>query len=134
MVVLPAEHPYIDAQKIALSMVADEKFVSLSCKSLADQITNLWDKCGLKPRIAQEAHNGSVVLALVAAGLGIAVLPSSLQAVRFEDVVWKAIEIEDHWTDLSLQLVHHRDALKERAPASFIACLRQYASPGNVVG
>jgi len=133
MLVLPAGHPETRARKIPLSTVADEKFVSLSCKSLADQITNLWDKSGLKPRIAQEARNGPVVMALVAACLGIAILPSSLQAVRFEDVIWKGIETDDSWTETSLNLVYCKEIMAERAPASFIESLRRHSCAANVV-
>ena len=133
MLVLPAGRPQTRAKRIQLSAVVDEKFVSLSCKSLSDQITNLWDKSGLKPRIAQEAQNGPVVMALVAAGLGIAILPSSLQAVRFEDVVWKGIETDDSWTETSLNLVYCKEIMAERAPASFIESLRRHSCAANVV-
>jgi DNA-binding transcriptional LysR family regulator len=55
--------------------------------------------------VSQEAENGPAVMALVAAGLGNAILPSSLQAIRFEHVIWKTIEIDDRWTETSLNLV-----------------------------
>jgi len=132
MLVVPVGHPLADAEQIPLSTVVDEKFVSLSCKSLADQIATLWDKAGLKPSIEQEAQNGPVVMALVAADLGVAILPSSLQAVRFEGVVWKKIEIDDRWTETTLNLVYYKDALNQRLPATFIECLRQHSSAENV--
>jgi DNA-binding transcriptional LysR family regulator len=85
------------------------------------------------PRIAQEAHNGPTIMALVAAGVGCAILPSSLQAIRFEHVVWKRIDTDDRWTESSLNLVYHKDILAERIPASFIACLRRQSTMANIV-
>jgi DNA-binding transcriptional LysR family regulator len=94
---------------------------------------HLWERTGLKPRIAQEAANGPAVMALVAGGLGYTILPSSFQAIRFERIVWKPIEGDDRWTETSLNLVYHKDILTERIPAAFIECLRQHSSAANVI-
>jgi len=138
MLVLPAGHPRSDSRSIPLSAIADEKYVSLARNrglALYDQITNLWERSGLKPPgVDQEADNGSAVMGLVAAGLGNAILPSSLQVIRFEHIVWKTIEIEDRWTESSMNLVYHRDALAERVPAAFVECMRQHSCEvSNVV-
>jgi DNA-binding transcriptional LysR family regulator len=133
MLVLPAGHPQLHTRRIPLSAVVDEKFISLACKSLREQITKLWEKSGLEPRISQEAQNGPAVMALVAAGLGYAILPSSLQAIRFDHVVWRAIEIEDGVTESSLNLVYHKGTLAERVPSGFIECLRRNSCAANVV-
>jgi DNA-binding transcriptional LysR family regulator len=128
MLVLPTGHKLEGAEKVPLSAIADEKFISLPCKegsAIYDQINGLWEKSGLKPRAEQEAHTGPVVMALVASGLGVAILPSSLQAIRFEHVVWKPIEVDDRWTEISLDVVYHKDVLAERIPAAFIECLRR---------
>jgi len=136
MLVLPAGHPQTRAKRIPLSAVADERFISLARKrgiALYAQTMHLWEKSGLKPRVAQEAHNGPAVMGLVAAGLGYSILPSSLQTIRFERVTWRAIEIDDRWTESSLNLVYHKDILAEKVPARFIACLRQRSSEVNIV-
>jgi DNA-binding transcriptional LysR family regulator len=136
MLVLPAGHRQSASKRIPLSTIVDENFISLACKrrsGLYGQIMNLWEKSGLKPRVAHEAENGPLVIALVAAGLGNAILPSSLQAIRVEHVVWKTIEIDDRWTETSVNLVYHKDALGERIPAAFIECLRRHSCAANVV-
>ena len=133
MLVLPAGHPQTRARRIPLSDMVDEKFVSLACKPLHDRVMDLWDKSGLLPRIAQEAQNGAAVMALVAAGLGYAILPSSLQTIRFDNVTWKAIETEDSWTEASLNLIHRKDVLTEKIPAAFIECLRRHSCAANVI-
>jgi DNA-binding transcriptional LysR family regulator len=131
MLVLPAGHPRRESKSIPLSAIADEKYVSLASKrglALYEQITNLWEKSGLRPpSAAQEADNGSAVLGLVAAGLGNAILPSSLQVIRFEHIVWKTIEIDERWTESTVNLVYHKEALAERVPAAFIKCMRRHS-------
>jgi len=132
MLVLPTGYSQ-HARKIPLSAVVDEKFISLACKSLHDQTMKLWEKSGLEPRVSQEAQNGPAVMALVAAGLGYGILPSSLQTIRLDHVVWRAIEIDDGVTESSINLVYHKDILAERVPSGFIECLRRYSGAANVV-
>jgi DNA-binding transcriptional LysR family regulator len=130
MLVLPAGHPQTQATRVPLNAMVDEKFVSLACKrgtALYAQVMHLWERSGLRPRTAQEAANGPAVMALVAGGLGYTILPSSFQAIRFERVVWKAIDTDDRWTETSLNLVYHRNILAERIPAAFIGCLRRHS-------
>jgi len=128
MLVLPAGHKLADRRRVRLSAIVDENYVSLSARrgtAMYHQVTDLWDKSGLKPRITQEADNGPAVLALVAAGFGNAVLPSVLQAIRFDHVLWKKIDTDDRWTNSSMNLVYHGDTLAERAAARLVEYLRQ---------
>jgi DNA-binding transcriptional LysR family regulator len=136
MLVLPAGHPQAQARRIPLSAMVDEKFLSLGCKQgmgVYAQVMHLWEKSGLRPRIAQEAANGPALMALVAGGLGYTILPSSFHVIHFDHVVWRMIETDDRWTESSLNLVYHKDTLAQRVPAGFIECLRRHSSAGNVV-
>jgi DNA-binding transcriptional LysR family regulator len=136
MLVVPAGHPQAQARKIPLSAMVDEKFVSLACKrrtALYAQVMHLWERSGFKPCIAQEAANGPAVMALVAAGLGYTILPSSFQVIHFDRIVWKPIEPDDRWTETSLNLVYHKDILTERIPSAFCECLRRHSAAANVV-
>src|SRR5690242_5136838 len=84
MLVLPAGHRLAEQERVPLSAIACENYISLSARrgtAMQYQTRNLWERCGLEPRITQEADNGPAVLALVAAGFGNAVLPSVLQAI-----------------------------------------------------
>jgi DNA-binding transcriptional LysR family regulator len=65
-----------------------------------------------------------------ASGLGVAILPSSLQAIRFEHVVWKAIDVDDRWTEISLDLVYHKDiSPSEFPPSSSNVCVASRVPP-----
>jgi DNA-binding transcriptional LysR family regulator len=136
MLVLPAGHPLCAGKRIPLSAIAEERYVSIARNrgiALYAQIMHLWEKSGLKPHVAQEAENGPAVMALVAGGLGYTILPTSFQVIRFENVVWKAIEADESWTESSLNLVYRKDILADRVPSSFIECLRRFSRAANVV-
>src|SRR5262245_34357384 len=114
MLVLPAGHPHAKGDRIPLSAVVDDRFIALTPNqgiALHSQITRLWEKSGLQPRVAQEAENGPTAMALVAGGLGYTILPSSFQTIRFESLIWKAIDGDASWTETSLNLVCFKDAL-----------------------
>lgn len=69
------------------------------------------------------------MMALVAVSLCNAILPSSLQAIPFEHVIWKTIEIDERWTLTSLNLVYHKDALGAPVPPpSSSACCAIHAT------
>jgi DNA-binding transcriptional LysR family regulator len=137
MLALPAEHPLCELPRVSLNATADESFVALSCKAgtaIERQIASLWQRAGLTPRITQEADHGPAVLALVAGGFGNAILPGALQAIRFDHVVWKIIDIDERLTESSVHLVYHKHALREPAVATLIDCLRRRAcEPTNLV-
>jgi DNA-binding transcriptional LysR family regulator len=137
MLVLPAGHPQAQARRVQLSAMVDERFLTIASKrgtGVYAQVMHLWERSGLKPRIAQEAPNGPAVLALVAGGLGYTILPSSFQVIGFERIVWRMIETDDRWSESSLNLVYHKDTLAERIiSTSFIECLRRHSSAANVV-
>ena len=49
-------------------------------------------------------------------------------------MIWKTIEIDERWTETSLNLVYHKDALGAPVPAAFIECLlRHSGAASNVV-
>ena len=135
MLVMSADDAQAQARRVPLSAMVDKNFLSLACKrgiGAHAQVMQLWERSGLKPRLAQEAANGPAVIALVAAGLGYTILPSSFQVIRFERVVWKMIETNDRWTETSLNLIFRKDTLAERVPAAFIECLQRHSSAANV--
>jgi DNA-binding transcriptional LysR family regulator len=136
MLALPARHPHTQSRRISLSAMVDDKFVSLARKQgtgVYAQVMHLWDRSGLAPRIALEAASGPLVIALVAGCLGYTILPSSFQVIRFDRVVWRTIDTDDRWTETSVNLVCHKDALAEKAVASFVECLQRHTAASHVV-
>jgi len=53
---------------------------------LQARILHAIEKAGIRPRVAQEANRGQTMLACVAAGLGVALVPRSIQMTSFRGV------------------------------------------------
>ncbi|HWL85307.1 MAG TPA: LysR family transcriptional regulator [Polyangiaceae bacterium] len=87
-----------DKRKIELSLFRDSPFImprrSLSV-SLHDQILGLCAKYGFHPRVVQEAHEDRTIPALVAAGLGVAIISvSQLVHTSLEGITVHALDDE----------------------------------------
>lgn len=83
LVALPPEHPLARRPALALADLANEPFVTLPREPATgyyDQIIGLCRGAGFSPVIRQEAAQLPAVLALVAAGLGVAIVPCCVQA------------------------------------------------------
>ncbi|MBO9330129.1 LysR family transcriptional regulator [Achromobacter xylosoxidans] len=93
----PADHPAVrrrPRQRIALSELADESLILYrrhSGPGLYDAILAACAAAGFSPRIAQEAPRMLSTLSLVAAGLGVSLVPASLRRVNIEGVVYVSV-------------------------------------------
>lgn len=131
MLVLPANHPKAVGEKIPLSDLAEERFILYPGEkrtALYGHIMDVWARTGLTPRIAQEAESGLAILALVAAGFGNAILPSTLSGLHMPNVVWRHIDMDERWTSSSIIMLHREESLSEILPSRFIDYVRQYSS------
>jgi DNA-binding transcriptional LysR family regulator len=90
----PADHPTVKGRprkRIALSELADESLILYrrhSGPGLYDAIIAACGAAGLSARVAQEAPRMLSTLSLVAAGLGVSLVPASLRRVNIEGVVY----------------------------------------------
>ncbi|MFJ5996603.1 LysR family transcriptional regulator [Streptomyces sp. NPDC092370] len=74
--VVPADHSLAGRRRIRLAEAADETFVTLEPGYGLRRITDdLCKEAGFKPRIAFEGEEAETLRGLVAAGLGVALLP-----------------------------------------------------------
>jgi DNA-binding transcriptional LysR family regulator len=131
MLVLPDDHPKAAADKIALSEVADERFIIFPSEqnaALYRHIMNVWARAGYRPRVAQTGENGLAILTLVAANFGIAMLPSTLAGLRLPNIVWKPIDMDEELTSSAIIMLYRTEVLNEKIPSRFIEYLQQYCS------
>lgn len=78
LVALPPDHPLARRPAVALADLANDPFVTLPRQPATgyyDQVIGLCQSAGFSPVIRQEASQLPAVLTLVAAGLGVAVVP-----------------------------------------------------------
>jgi DNA-binding transcriptional LysR family regulator len=90
---LPADHRLAIRERIALSAVAREPFVFFPRArgpSFFDLLIGLCRDSGFTPHIVQEAPQIDV-LALVAAGFGLSILPESVREQRRADIVLRPL-------------------------------------------
>ena len=123
---LSADHRLADAPEIALADLADEAFVLYAQNSAVnDAVQRVCQAAGFTPRREHEAPGTAVLLPLVAAGLGVALVPASVRAVPLDGVVFR--EVPDAGTiDLALAWRRHessalvRSVLAELAEAGIV--------------
>ncbi|MBV1850311.1 LysR family transcriptional regulator [Catellatospora tritici] len=73
-VVLPPGHPLADRDRLALADLAEQRWVQ-GCQSIADMFAGYAAIAGFAPRISCRATDYGFALSLVAAGVGIGVVP-----------------------------------------------------------
>ncbi|MCB0864898.1 MAG: LysR family transcriptional regulator [Solirubrobacterales bacterium] len=106
---IPSSHALAEANSISIRELSDEPLVALSrdvVPGLHDQVISLFSEHGRSARITQEATSVQAVMGLVAAGLGIAVLPSSVRSISREGIAF--VDLRPSQVSLILA-VHGRD-------------------------
>jgi len=96
-VALPAGHPLAAKAGIDLALLRDEAFVASPRtlgKGFHDQLIGLCQTAGFVPDIVQHGRQMQTLIAFVAAGFGIALLPASLATETREDVVFRPLQVE----------------------------------------
>ena len=94
--VLSAGHPLAQGSErgLHLEQLAEETFVFFPRSygsGLYAQLLNLARDAGFSPHFAQEAGEAMTIIGLVAAGLGVSVLPASYQRIRIDGVVYRTL-------------------------------------------
>ncbi|MEP6487683.1 LysR family transcriptional regulator [Microcoleus vaginatus GB2-A3] len=94
IVALPETHPAADRAKVELRELSTEPFI-LFPRSLApglyDAIVSLCQQAGFSPIAAQEAIQMQTIVSLVAAEMGVAIVPASMQNFQRSGVVYKSL-------------------------------------------
>lgn len=91
---LPTSHALAGNPVISITSLANDLFVMLPRHlnlSLYDQIIAACQSAGFTPRVAQEAIQLQTITSLVAAGIGVSLVPASLRNVRRAGVVYKRL-------------------------------------------
>ncbi|HEV2678936.1 MAG TPA: LysR family substrate-binding domain-containing protein, partial [Rhodanobacter sp.] len=115
LLALPAGHPMAGRSSLHLAEVAGDAFVSQPrelAATLYDRLVKLATNAGFQPTIAQHAQQINGLLALVAAGLGLALVPASMRTVRLAGVSY--VPLEDSGAYLLLAVACRVD---DHAPA-----------------
>ncbi|GGE13223.1 DNA-binding transcriptional LysR family regulator [Rhizobium sp. BK212] len=117
VIALPASHPLARRSKLPLAALADEPFIlfpRLVGLSLYDDVVLACRKAGFELTVAQEAPQISSVVNLVAAELGVSIVPASISQIRLEGVAYRPIEGPPAVARLALAMLKtHRSPVTE---------------------
>lgn len=111
-VVLPEWHHLASQATVDLLALADEPFVVHPSRSVVHRtVLQTCLDAGFRPRVAQEVGETSVAVSLVAAGLGVALLPESTQHVYVTGTVFRKLTGTD--THMELAMAWRRSSEQE---------------------
>jgi DNA-binding transcriptional LysR family regulator len=93
VVALPSNHTLVGHQALSLKRLARETFIVFgpAGRGFYDMTMVACNGAGFSPRIGQEAPRVTSLLALVATGLGITLVPGSLQQMHIDGVIYRPL-------------------------------------------
>ena len=115
---LPARRRW--PQRLALAALAQEPFILFPRQAgagLYDLIVDYCSDAGFTPRIEQEAIQMPTIVSLVAAGMGVALVPASLRHMRRTGVVYRRLAETSPLMEVGLAW---REGDEEPAVAAFV--------------
>jgi DNA-binding transcriptional LysR family regulator len=126
VVALPTDHALAAGSLVSLGMLATEPFIMCSRQEGAtfyDQIMSLCNEAGFSPRVAQEAVQMPTVLGLVSVGIGIAIVPASVQNLQMTGVTYRVLTEVTQTTELAMAWRRDDESPVLRA---FLAVAREF--------
>ncbi|KAF7599616.1 MAG: LysR family transcriptional regulator [Candidatus Dactylopiibacterium carminicum] len=123
MMAMPVRHPLANAEQVTLAQFADERFISYPANAGADLgvlVRRLCNWAGFSPKVEQEAAEAVTQIGLVAAGLGVTVMPSPMACIAMDRV--RYVPLADAGAFHSMYLVT-RDGLPKPLLANFLSCV-----------
>jgi len=105
VVALPEAHPLASRASLSLSELAAEPFVSfpeLPRPSYAEAVRHACEAAGFTPRVVQEVREMQTAISLVVAGLGIALLPASVENLHRSGLVLIPLQEPAPRTELTI--------------------------------
>lgn len=110
MVALPQRHPLAKQGRVSLKALAEELFLLVPRQlgpGFYDQVIALCDRAGFVPKVVQEARTIQTIVSLISGGMGVSIVPASLQSLRREGVVYRPLSPAAPTTELAVMWRPH---------------------------
>ncbi|HTV35257.1 MAG TPA: LysR family transcriptional regulator [Xanthobacteraceae bacterium] len=127
LMVLPAAHPLAHAKSAPLSALAQERIILFERTinpPVYDAILAAFARAGFSPRLAQEAPQVPSAIPMVAAGLGVTLVPASMSCLRPDGVVFVPVEGPALPAEICLA---YRRTQRSAAVKNFVSVARRQA-------
>jgi DNA-binding transcriptional LysR family regulator len=98
------DHPFANNQTIAVKDLVDQPFILFPNNvrpSFADNVFMLCSNAGFTPNVVHDVEDILTAMALIAAGLGIAMVPESAISLRLSNVRYHLLDSKEAKVDLS---------------------------------
>lgn len=120
---LPESHPLSRREGLRLHEFRQDPFIIFPRRDgpgICHRILGWCQQAGFTPRIVQEVGQMRATVGLVGAGLGVAMVPESLQTVRVRGVVYRRLEDEPY---IEMALAYRDEPLSPLHQAFAELCL-----------
>jgi DNA-binding transcriptional LysR family regulator len=127
VVAMPKDHVRAASRSVLLSDLKTEPFIMYPRQAgtgIYWQVMDLCTNAGFRPRVVREVLESSTMIGLVAAGVGIAIVPADMNCIQFSGVIYR--EIADAGAHTSL-FIAKREGDRNEHLRSLCRLLRQYA-------
>jgi DNA-binding transcriptional LysR family regulator len=124
---IPKDHPRAASDSLSLIDFKSEAFIMYPRQAgtgIYWQVMNLCTAAGFRPRVVREVLESSTIIGLVAAGVGIAIVPADMNCIQFSGVVYRRILDSGAYSSLYLA---KRDGDESEHLRSLYRVLKQYA-------
>src|SRR6267142_2817403 len=94
VVAMPKDHPRAASTSLSLADLESEAFIMYPRRAgtgIYWQVLDLCTTAGFRPRVVREVLESSTIIGLVAAGVGVAIVPADINCIRFEGVEYKKL-------------------------------------------
>lgn len=105
MVAMPGRHRLARQPHVALEALAQESFLMVPRHlgpGFYDHVIGLCARAGFAPRVVQEARTVQTIVSLIAGGMGVSIVPGSLQSLRQHGIVYRPLKPPAPSTDLAV--------------------------------
>jgi DNA-binding transcriptional LysR family regulator len=106
---LPEGHPLAQQEQVAVSMLANEPFVLQSRQHGGGYYVQLMKLClasGFSPNVVQEVTEMHTIVGLVAAGIGVSLVPQSIRDMRSKGIEYRELEGAATMAEIALAWKH----------------------------
>ncbi|MFN8609443.1 MAG: LysR substrate-binding domain-containing protein [Vulcanimicrobiota bacterium] len=127
IIALPEKHPKAEASELLLADFRNDPFIIFprhEGPGLYDRLINLCLQAGFTPRIVQEVGQMHAIVGLVGAGLGVSLVPETLQTVHARGVRYRHLR-DGPYIEMALA---YRDEHLTPLQQAFVAMARASAS------